>query len=225
MCRMAAFSFKKDIDTYFIFKDLQKMAQYGMNAPHKDGWGVHLICTNSDVFHYKSIRSIYNDELPHFQACSGIMHARLASEGLDATPLQLHPFLDNDGDAFCHNGTVYGTPKTAPFKSDSLDLFNSIRKFSTTEQLIENINSFTEKYNYTSLNFFLVKKNIIYILNRYKEQDPRKQLYYKLWIKKNNEGVIIRSESLSDGDYTSLENGDLLEIKNGSYKKYNIIRK
>ncbi|MGQ9856464.1 MAG: class II glutamine amidotransferase [Fervidobacterium sp.] len=215
MCRMAAFSSNEYIEVGKIINSVSEMAKNGKNAPHDDGYGFVLF-TKERKLEYKSVVPIFEDDfwksvVEGFKASAGIVHARKASENLDKTKLQLHPFHIS-GKYLAHNGTVYDANIENDFRSDTYDFFLNIFSFDIFEALIDNVRKYIANHKYSSLNFLLYdeKEDSLYVGCIY----SRSPDYFTLYYDQNEAGFVVYSENVN-GDLTPMENGEILKVSNG----------
>ncbi len=211
VCRMIGFSFEKEQNVDVFFKHLQLMAQSGKGAPHNHGWGVYAL-KDGEVIYYRSPKPVYEEDLPSFSAQAGIFHARKASDHLPVTFLQLHPFIDNQGKAFCHNGTIYDIPFHF-IESDTYSYFLKVRQFNSYEELLEKIKYVAQNYRHTGMNFLMMNKNDLVVYCGYSTN----QDYYTLWYTDKN-GFVVCSEPMSD-DWIAMENRTVLVVRSGKIIK------
>ncbi|SHH37298.1 class II glutamine amidotransferase [Thermosipho atlanticus] len=206
MCRMIGFSFEDDTSINELFKMLQDMAKNGIKSPHKHGFGIYAENKNKEILYHKFEEPIYelNVDFPKFKL--GIMHARKASPNFPIGYLQIHPFFDEYGNAFCHNGTIYTTPRNNIFKSDSYDYFLKIRDFNSIEKLAKKLKDFINTNDFSGINFLLIKKHKLYAFCYFKSEPE----YYTMWYSDN----IVSSEALGT-HFKKVKKGELLIFENG----------
>ena len=144
-----------------------------------------------------------------------MIHARKASDNLEKTFLQLHPYFINNT-FFCHNGTIYMDKINNIFGTDSFEYFKALYGFSDINDLKERIKLFISKNNYSGINFLMIKNNELYVFCGY----TRTKDYFTLWYTENDIGFIVASEKINDS-FMPFENGMLAKIVNG--KMENII--
>ncbi|MFN6991911.1 MAG: class II glutamine amidotransferase, partial [Fervidobacterium sp.] len=162
MCRMAGFSSRSKANLTYVIKVVQHMAEYGLEAPHNDGWGL-IALSYSHKLLYQSITPIYKDPsilqltdaIEYNEYKIGIVHARLASEGLPKTTLQLHPFQINNR-YFAHNGTIKTSLRKNIYNSDTFEYFEKIASFKSLNELAELVKSYAKKHTFTGMNFLMV---------------------------------------------------------------------
>lgn len=211
MCRMIGFSFRAEQNVDEFFKHLQLMAQSGKGAPHNHGWGVYAI-KNGAVIYYRSPKPAYEEEITPFSAKVGIFHARKASEHLPITFLQLHPFIDNKGKAFCHNGTIYDIEYSS-IDSDTYSYFVKVKDFTTYEDLACKIAEIACKYEHTGMNFLMVNNGELIVYCGYSENKD----YYTLWYNDTN-GFIVSSEPMNQG-FKPMDNRTIFVVRDGNIEK------
>ncbi|WP_171816320.1 class II glutamine amidotransferase [Thermotoga profunda] len=211
VCRMIGFSFETEQDVGVFFKHLQSMAQNGKSAPHNHGWGVYAIKDNA-VIYYRSPRPAYEEEMTSFPAKIGIFHARKASEHLPITFLQLHPFIDNRGKAFCHNGTIYDIEYSS-IDSDTYSYFLKIKDFSNYEDLTNKIGEIAQNYRHTGMNFLMINNDELVVYCGYSGNKD----YYTLWYRDTN-GFVVSSEPM-DQRFKPIDNKTLLVVKDGKIEQ------
>lgn len=211
MCRMIGYSFKekkvKNVD--FLFEHLKTMSKNGLKSPHNHGWGIATKISKKEVFFHKSITPVFNENNYNFKGYMGIMHSRKASDHLGKNIFQLHPYLIDDT-FFCHNGTIRSIDPKNIFGTDSFEYFSYIYPLENIEDLKEKINNFSEKNEYSGINFLMMKDDYLYALCKYKENKE----YFTLWYKEEEKGVIVTSEKI-DETFSPFENNQLFIIKNG----------
>lgn len=208
---MIGFSFETARDVNPFFRHLQWMAQRGKNAPHNHGWGIYALEGDALIYH-RSPKPVYEESLPFIKAKIGIIHARKASEHLPVTFLQLHPFIDNKGKAFCHNGTIYDIP-TLTIESDTFAYFMKIKDFSTHEDLARKITEVARSFKHTGMNFFMVNNDELIVYCGYSDNKD----YYTLWYY-DVDGFIVSSESMHEG-FKPIDNRTLIVVKDGKIRK------
>lgn len=211
VCRMIGFSFKDEVDIVPFFKHLQLMAQKGKNAPHNHGWGIYAF-ENDVVIYHRSPRPVYEESLLPLKARIGILHARKASEHLPVTLLQLHPFIDNKGKAFCHNGTIYDIPNLS-IESDTLAYFTTIKDFSSHEELAHKVADVAMRYRHTGMNFLMINGEELIVYCGYSGNED----YYTLWYR-DGDDFIVSSEPM-DESFKPIGNRTLIVVKEGLVQK------
>ncbi|MEJ5229441.1 MAG: hypothetical protein WHT65_05520 [Pseudothermotoga sp.] len=204
---MIGFSFKDEKPVERFFTHLQYMAKNGKFSPHDHGWGIYGLKDGHVVYH-RSEKPVFDDSFPFVKLKTGIIHARKASEHLPVSVLQIHPFIDDSGKAFCHNGTVYDIPFDF-IESDTYSYFLAIKKFSSYEELREKIADVAKNYRYTSMNFLMINKGDLIVYCGYSTNPD----YYTLWYK-NREGFVVCSEPMGD-DYLPMENKTIFVVRDG----------
>uniref|UniRef100_A0A832I6J2 Glutamine amidotransferase type-2 domain-containing protein n=1 Tax=Pseudothermotoga hypogea TaxID=57487 RepID=A0A832I6J2_9THEM len=211
MCRMVGFCFETNQEINGFFEHLQRMAKMGKNAPHNHGWGIYALFDDA-VIYYRSPKSVYEEELIPLKARVGILHARKASEHLPVSFMQLHPFIDNHGKAFCHNGTIYDIPFVS-IESDTFSYFVKIKDFSSYEELAERIRNVAEGYRHTGMNFLMVNDDELIVYCGYSQNED----YYTLWYD-DGWGFVVASEPMND-NFKPMENRTMLVVKDGRIEK------
>lgn len=229
MCRMAGFSSKNGIKIFQLMElisSVKHMAQFGLEAPHKDGWGIAAF-SDIDKILYKSVRPIYEDDYifcPHITSIPtsisnqnykiGIIHARLASEGLPKTTLQLHPFYIN-GKYFSHNGTIKSALRKNIYDSDTFEYFENISSFNSLIELAELVDAYGKKNDYSGMNFLMIDeiKNVLYVCCFYKPS-AKNEKYYTLYYHCLNDTFIVYSEKIN-ADLLPMSNGEIFKVANG----------
>lgn len=211
MCRMVGFSFETNHEVGHLFRHLQKMAQFGKNSPHNHGWGVYAL-KDETVIYYRSPRPAYEENLPPLNARVGIIHARKASEHLPVSFLQLHPFIDNKGKAFCHNGTIYDISFVS-IESDSFAYFTKIKDFLSHEELAEKVRDVAKSYKHTGMNFLMVNEDELIVYCGYSENAD----YYTLWYD-DSSGFVVASEPMNE-TFKPMENRNMFVVRNGKIQK------
>ncbi|HBT25093.1 MAG TPA: hypothetical protein DEA58_00155 [Pseudothermotoga sp.] len=207
VCRMIGFSFKSERSIDDFFAHLQNMAKNGKFAPHDHGWGIYALNGENVVYH-RSQRPIFDDTFPSLKLNAGIIHARKASEHLPVSILQVHPFIDNCGKAFCHNGTIYDIPFHF-IESDTYSYFFKIRQFNSYEELLEKIAYVAQNFKHTGMNFLMMNKNDLLVYCGYNTNAD----YYTLWYNDKN-GFVVCSEPMNN-DYVPMENKTMFVVKDG----------
>lgn len=208
---MIGFSFENERSVDMFFRYLQFMSQNGQNAPHNHGWGLYSI-KNGTVIYYRSPKPAYEEELPAFSAKVGIFHARKASEHLPVTFLQLHPFIDNKGKAFCHNGTIYGIDLYT-IESDTYSYFMKVKDFYTYEDLAHRVATVAEKYRHTGMNFLMVNNEELIVYCGYSENKE----YYTLWYE-DKDGFVVSSQPMSQS-FKPMDNRTIFVVIDGKIER------
>ncbi|MBO8139071.1 MAG: hypothetical protein J7J43_07935 [Thermosipho sp. (in: Bacteria)] len=206
MCRMIGFSFKNDTLINDLFKSLQDMSKNGLKSPHLHGFGIYAINEYNEVLFHKFEEPIYEKEVSFPSLKIGIIHARKASPDFHIGFLQIHPFIDRNGTAFCHNGTIHTLKRENIFKSDSYEYFLKIKNFTDTNDLSKKLKTFIQENEFTGLNFLMIKDDKLYAFC-YFNKDPE---YYTMWHSEN----VISSESLGS-NFKMVKKGELLIFENG----------
>ncbi len=228
MCRMiAVLGHLKKNETEKILNSFSKMSQgkYELNElntkkakfKHDSGWGVVYKEKNKYSL-YKSTHPSWKDKnlKEFFNKKIFLLHARKAVIGSKKIA-NTHPFRKKYKGKewfFCHNGTIKDNLqqyKNLEGNTDSEKFFLYLLKNLNKKKQISSIESSIEKLkNYSSLNSFLLNKNNLYIINKYKKY-PK---YYTLKISKKANGIIISSEILPEisSSWKKLQNGQILRI-------------
>ncbi|MDN5325033.1 MAG: hypothetical protein PWP02_743 [Thermosipho sp. (in: thermotogales)] len=206
MCRMIGFSFQRDSSINNLFKSLQDMSKNGLKSPHPHGFGIYALNEKNEVLFHKFEEPIYEKEISFPNLKIGIIHARKASPNFPIGFLQIHPFVDDKGTAFCHNGTIFTLERNNIFKSDSYDYFYKIKDFNTIDELSKKLKQFIQENEFTGINFLMLKNNKLYAFCYY-NKDPE---YYTMWHSEN----IVSSESLGL-NFKMVKRGELLIFDNG----------
>lgn len=214
MCRMVGFSFKNDTLINDLFKSLQDMSKNGLKSPHPHGFGIYAINEKNEILFHKFEEPIYEKEVSFPSLKLGIIHSRKASPNSQIGFLQIHPFIDKNGTAFCHNGTIYTSKKNNIFKSDSYDYFLNIKDFTNIDDLSKKLKSFIQENEFSGINFLMIKDYKLYAFSYFKK-DPE---YYTMWHSEN----IISSESLGT-NFKMVKKGELLIFENGKLTFKDII--
>ncbi|AEX86339.1 putative glutamine amidotransferase [Marinitoga piezophila KA3] len=209
MCRMIGYSFKKNENINFLFNHLKTMAKDGIKAPHDDGWGIAAFVSDKEVVFHKSMQPVFNEDDLNIESYLGMIHARKASDNLEKTFLQLHPYFIKDT-FFSHNGTIYLDKIDNVFGTDSFEYFKALYDFNNFNDLKEKIKEFISKNSYSGINFLMIRNNELYVFCNY----TRTEDYFTLWYTENDTGFIVASEKM-DNSFIPFENGMLAKIVNG----------
>ncbi len=208
---MIGFSFEKERSVDVFFEHLQLMAQSGKGAPHNHGWGVYAL-KDSAVVYYRSPKPVYEEQIVTFSAKVGIFHARKASEHLPITFLQLHPFIDNRGKAFCHNGTIYDINYSS-IDSDTYSYFVKVKDFSTYEDLALKVAKVAEEYRHTGMNFLMINDDELIVYCGYSDNKD----YYTLWYN-DKDGFVVSSEPMNES-FKPMDNRTIFVVKKAKIEK------
>lgn len=236
MCRMIAvlgsLEKTKKGETIKLIKSFIKMSQgrYELNElntkkgkfQHDSGWGIaykeknkfKIYKNTNPCWKDKNLKKFYNKQI-------FLLHARKASIGSKKIQ-NTHPFrkkFKNQEWFFCHNGTIKDN-----FPKDNLLKYKNLEGGTDSERfflyLLKNLNekkpiisiktAIKKLKNYSSLNSFLLNKNTLYVVNKYKKY-PK---YYTLKLLKKDNHIIISSEILPkiQGKWEKLKNGQILKI-------------
>lgn len=206
MCRMLGFSFENDKPINYLFKELQNMAKNGLKSPHSHGFGIYALTESNEVLYHKFEEPIYEKDISFPNLKIGIIHARKASPSYPIGFLQIHPFVDENGTAFCHNGTIHSLKRNNIFESDSYEYFLIVKDFKDLHDLSKRLKKFIKENEFTGINFLMIKRKKLYAFC-YFNSDPD---YYTMWYSKN----IISSEKLGL-DFKMVKKGELLIFENG----------
>jgi len=225
MCRMAAFSLKKVEDISWVIEYVKQMARFGKKGPHCDGWGYVLLNTNKKV-EYKSISPAYDDNkspnLNDEKFEMGIVHARLASDGLDKTRLQLHPFY-KDGKYFAHNGTIITANRQNPYDSDTYDFFKHVASFENFGHIVKLVREYGEENEFSGMNFLMIDDltDELYVGCYYTPGQDRKD-YFTLFYGCDDERFFVFSErpvndysKIPSSEYRLMQNGEIFKVSSG----------
>ncbi|MBO8160795.1 MAG: hypothetical protein H0Z24_04090 [Thermosipho sp. (in: Bacteria)] len=207
MCRMIGFSFSDNKYIDDLYNMLKDMAKNGIKKPHPHGFGIYAKNAEGEILYHKFEETIYNTNLQLPKLKIGIMHARKASPNSPISFLQLHPFIDEKGNVFCHNGTIFTADKNNLFKSDSYEYFQKIKNFKNNDELIWNLKNFVLNNKFTGANFLLIKEDKLYAFCYYNSEPE----YYTMWYSEN----VVSSESLGYG-FQKMNKGELLIFENGT---------
>ncbi|AFG34712.1 putative glutamine amidotransferase [Fervidobacterium pennivorans DSM 9078] len=218
MCRMAGFSSSDGLRIARIIDFTKHMANYGMESPHNDGWGI-IAMNDEEKIIFKSIKPIYKDSKVNLFSDNtiytlGIVHARLASAGLPKTTLQLHPFYI-DGKYFAHNGTIKSAKRENIYSSDTYEYFENIALFKDTFDLGQKIKDYAQKNEYSGMNFLMIDEieKALYVCCLYTDSERNRE-YFTLHYYNDDADFIVYSEKFSN-DYKSMENGELIKVVAG----------
>jgi len=157
-------------------------------SAHCHGWG-YVIQADNGLFHYRTARSIYQDEtaLPKLEGrIRAIFHGRFASKPELAGPIFSHPFVATDGTQtiyFAHNGGIE-VPGLPERKVDSEWALEQIIAMSGIEPALPMLKDHTK----SALNLLILtigrQKETPALLNYFhyfKPKEPGKVNYYSLF--------------------------------------------
>ncbi len=183
---------------------------------HGDGWGV-VTGRSGTLACYRSESACWMD--PAFARLYGMevdlimLHARRASPGIAVRYELTHPF-EQDGWYFCHNGRVYDFEVGE--RSDSQHLLTLIlgnvkRENNVTEAIRRTFESLKD---YSALNFMLLEKTHVYVLNLHGRRGHKTPGYYTMRYLQANEHTVISSERLVgfNDEWQEMNNGTLLTV-------------
>ena len=205
-------------------------AEKGLGSwTHFDGWGIAYVNENDEWIVEKSTLPIHEDpktdDLRNVKTKLVIIHTR-AKIGSDTAIENTHPFfLDRKRKGpvvFCHNGFIdeeikYDKKKyTLKGQTDSEKLFYSILGDLRRQKLVKAIRRNFKRYKKLSgTNIILAtrEKSVVAI------RENKFPLYYQMNIAKSDDFIVISSGPFPLGgsiEWQSLEQGDIIEIKNKS---------
>jgi predicted glutamine amidotransferase len=157
-------------------------------SAHCHGWG-YVIQADNGLFHYRTARSIYQDEtaLPKMEGhIHAIFHGRYASKPELAGPIFSHPFVAADEiqtTYFAHNGGIE-VPGLAERKVDSEWALEQIITIGGIEPALPKLKEHTK----SALNLLVLtigrQKETPALLNYFhyfKPKEPEKVKYYKMF--------------------------------------------
>lgn len=225
VCRMAAFSVKGCEDISWVVEYVKQMAHFGKKGPHCDGWGYVLLNRNKKI-EYKSILPAYEDQkspkLNDEKFKMGIVHARLASNGLDKTRLQLHPFY-KDGKYFAHNGTIVTASRQNPFNSDTYDFLEHVSSYASFDELVKSVREYGEVNEFSGMNFLMINElsDELYV-GCYYAPSQENEDYFTFYYGCDDERFFVFSErpvndysGIPSSQYNSMRNGEIFKVSSG----------
>ncbi len=172
-------------------------------SAHCHGWG-YVIQAENGLFHYRTARSIYQDEiaLPKLEGhIRAIFHGRYASKPELAGPIFSHPFMVTDNSRtifFAHNGglEVPGLPER---KVDSEWALEQIIAMGGIERALPSLKEHTK----SALNLLILtigrQKESAALLNYFhyfKPKEPGKVEYYTMFEGRMPGGRALISSTL-----------------------------
>ncbi|MFX0152064.1 MAG: class II glutamine amidotransferase [Candidatus Hodarchaeota archaeon] len=197
-----------------IVMEFQKLAKFGKNAPHQDGWGMarsnegnyamslidkQLGSAYDSKHYYETIYSLKRQ--PQIVLC----HLRKASPSVPITLANAQPFVTEKW-GFMHNGTIYEAESLSRSKSyiqtsDNSDteyffhyLLTKISNGNPNESKLGTIadSILSMENDFTSINCMLSNGEELYVVRWCR----RLYNYYTLFFYEENGSIIISSEPL-----------------------------
>ena len=222
---------KKDNASHWFFKcriPFKDFSERAINrGPHNSGWGVGWQENGKWRIFKEGKEDVkkYNfDKINEVNSKIIFIHLRHASVG-DETTKNAHPFSyknyifeHNGGVAIkeikkCLNKKFIKEIKTdtdsevfflliMQFLEETKDVFKAIRK---TLEIVK-------KYPYRSLNFLMSDGKKVYAFREVSPEHKDKEDYYCLHYLKQKDKVIFSSDALSKEGWTSLRQGEMIEV-------------
>jgi predicted glutamine amidotransferase len=209
-----------------------------LSSHHCDGWGVaywsdddNLTVCKEPVAACES--ALFRETVNTIETDAALLHLRKASDGMDNTEANTHPFLVGSM-AFAHNGWAY-----PPEVLDELvTSVNGLRPQGTTDSeryfslvlsathhgdpvtaLVEAADQIAARAQYESLNCLLLTHTALYAYARYVENEvtaargPLSQ--YPLRFRVTGDAVMVASTGWDQPapEWESLANGQILEVR------------
>jgi len=186
---------------------------------HGGGWGVVTGRAGraGRVTCYRSTSACWEE--PAFEGLYGtemgfmMLHARRASPGIAVRHEFTHPF-EQDGWYFCHNGRVHDFEVGE--QSDSQQLFALIlENLDRCSDPPEGITRAVASLNgFSALNFILLGKDRLYVLNMYGSRGQMSPKYYTMKYLQTGDYTVISSERLPGlgREWQEMANGSLLTL-------------
>ena len=221
-CRMFGYCGKSEADVHTLFSGLKRACA---NDPtlkavaegcsrHCHGWG-YVIHAENGLFHYRTARSIYEDEvvLPKMHGqIRAIFHGRYASNEELMGHIFSHPFVaatHSEVIYFAHNGGV--TPDHLPDRNvDSEWALEQITKAGDIAAALPKLKEHTR----SALNLLILKIGrakgtpaSLHYFHYFKPKEPDKAAYYKLFL-----GSMPGGHALVSSTFT-LEGAKVGELK------------
>jgi glutamine amidotransferase len=174
---------------------------------HCHGWG-YVIHAENGLFHYRTARSIYEDEvaLPKLQGqIRAIFHGRYASNPDLAGHIFSHPFVGTNNEEviyLAHNGGV--TPEHPHDRTvDSEWVLEELVRHPDTSAALPKLKQHTR----SALNLLILKVGrakgtpaTLQYFHYFKPKEPEKMAYYKLFLGSMPGGRALVSSTLTMAD-------------------------
>ncbi len=210
MCRMIGFVSSDQISVLPYFNALINQAQYGKNAPHKDGWGFSTYAEGEFDFK-KSLKPVFEDKyMGPSRAFAAVFHARQASPSTKIVYQNAHPFIfqrDQKIWSFAHNGTINNLPESLGNELDSKIYVNLIedgmKRFEPSKAYKMAVEIIKKDCKFSSINSFLASDDEFMAV---RVSDDGHKLFYRIsptlfeistepldesWAEMNNDAMII----------------------------------
>jgi len=217
---------------------LVNIAKKGLSAkcgigPHNNGFGIAWI-TEEGLGIYKSIRPIWEEELPSRTSLLTIIHARKLSIGrriLNDT----QPFF-RDGLILTHNGTIFSFKRNPvdhiPQGGTDSEKFLCILAdiYDISKDLLEaTLKALKEIELATAINLFIVSldEKRVLVVNLFYKTPMACPDYFTLWMKVMKDELLIASEPLDEKNWiplsTEIGRPTIVDMRIGEPQNYRII--
>ena len=209
-CRMFGYAGNSEADVCALYAGLKRACENDPSlggiepgcSRHCHGWG-YVIQAANGLFHYRTAKSIYDDEapLPKMDGdIRAIFHGRFASDASLAGHIFSHPFVeatDREVLYLAHNGGV--KPESLPPRNvDTEWVLEQIVAAGSLEQALPKLKEHTgSALNLLILSIARSKDTpaTLRCLNYFKSQDPAKLAYYEMFLATMPGGVAFVSST------------------------------
>ncbi len=222
MCRMLAVLSENAVPLQPYFDVLSHMAEYGVRAPHRDGYGV--VYKDTDNIVVKELQPAWEHTF-NFNGLSTIaamLHARKSSFG-GKTLDNVHPFIEKTDKGtfiFMHNGTVQDAGDVFPgftAEGEACDsrMYSHLiaREYERTGSLEEAVCAVAAKIKlestgYTSANAIVLSDDSLYIIRSCHEHPE----YYTLYYRFEDGTAVVTTEPGKIGEWLLIGNHTVSKI-------------
>ncbi|MDQ1530120.1 MAG: hypothetical protein QOE37_225 [Microbacteriaceae bacterium] len=233
MCRLLAYASRTPV-TLTDLLGADELAEFvRLSEVHCDGWG--FAWANEQGVDTIRVPDPAHSS-PEFVRVSqehrtdlAVAHVRWATDGLDITPENTHPFTDGHL-AFAHNGAVRPATALDALVPDDLKglrqgttdseryylaTVDRARRMDPADALAETALAIADGgYDYTCLNAMLLTDTELVVVNRFRPEAEAVEgpEYYRLRYRITPDSVVVASSGWGSG-WQSLENGEMLVVQ------------
>ena len=233
MCRLMGFVSTKE-------KSLVEAAGAGftefaaLSSHHKDGWGIATCNENEHPALLvepttASMSKSFEVATHRLQSTGALLHLRLATEGLNVTEGNTHPFTFSDY-SFIHNGALKPPEPIIPFidrkflvlrrgTTDSESYFylivTEVEQYGIESGIKSAIKIIQKQTDYSSINAMFLTPDEFYIINEHHdEQIPSSEAadYYDLFYRADSSEILVASSGWDQAGWTALPNHKLMKV-------------
>jgi predicted glutamine amidotransferase len=212
-----------------------------LSAKHCDGWGVvGLNLGNSNpVLTVEPVQASASEKFREItygaQSNGALLHLRWATAGLSVKEGNTHPFTHGEI-TFIHNGGIM--PSSAMDSFIDTDLFEQmrgdtdseryfatiithVRKLGLVDGIVAAVRLIRERCTFSSLNAMILTPHQMIIINEHNvDRVPAGEPadYYDLYLRKDQDGVLVASTGWEQNGWTLIPNHRALVIDRATFE-------